>query len=821
MLFNCDKDSSSSLSIGRKSDDFNTKLRIYVSEQNYIDFPIHQFSMDDTYFIKDKQIFKQIKELQSDDFFSFIKDFTDGEYLNFIQEKNYVDFSVDLDKSFPSELVIPDFRRDSYMDSLSQTDLDVSSKSFLDYSVFDTKKTLAGFQVETDCSDNNNCSKKNSNTDEESEIITKSDFCKKEECNVIQIKKSDKKQERKKANRRKKKEGEHNEFKRLKIGDNFLEIFPKFSKDLITSKKSSEFHKIEGLFPEKVIKSEIDPNTLSTHYYFMDLKTDFRLHILREDTDYKKPILKIIGEIEEKIDGIYNGDAAKDFVMMAMENMSVFYCQKNEEGKLQGLGKYMYKDSIFSYCKTGYFVNGSLNGLGAQVPIGTSDKKKIKESTSRWYKVGIWDNNDLVQGFQWELKEDSKYARVKSIFTIGEIKKDKAHGQAARFTTINNNDQGNFSNISLKEIIKNLRIKTARCGHFIEDSLCGEGKIIKFRPKFSKEKFVDSMHTLCMNHSIPFNDEKKLLEDDNIYKCATDVNTSIYVGGLLDGKYDGQGKIIYHDGGVYEGGWKMGKKNGHGVLVNNNGKRYEGEYNNDKQEGKGKLVTENGEVFEGQWVNSKLHGKGRVQWSDGREYIGEWVHDERHGYGVHKESNGRRYEGMWANDKQNGFGKLISEYNDVYEGIWMNSKLHGKAKITHTDGRIQEGTWEHGFMHGYGMYSDTTGRRYEGMWYCGATQGFGKMNYQNGDTFEGGWHYDKKEGPGKFTWADGSVYQGDWHVNKMHGYGVYSKTNGDCYKGHFQQGVRHGEGSEYIAEKNYTRKAYWKNDIPINITEYD
>ena len=140
---NFQHETSTALSADKKSDDFSNYLRIYYDEQNHIDLELYQSNMNDNYFIKDKKSFKTLKDILNDKFFSFIDKLTDESYIKFLQEKNYDNFSIDLDKSFPSELVIPSFHRDSYMDSLSQ--LEITSKSYLDIS--EQNQTVKNFCV--------------------------------------------------------------------------------------------------------------------------------------------------------------------------------------------------------------------------------------------------------------------------------------------------------------------------------------------------------------------------------------------------------------------------------------------------------------------------------------------------------------------------------------------------------------------------------------------------------------------------------------------------------------------------------------------------
>ena len=64
--------------------------------------------------------------------------------------------------------------------------------------------------------------------------------------------------------------------------------------------------------------------------------------------EYKKPIVKIVEKVDEKILLLNKGEILDDFVEIQYEGLTAFYCQRNSAGKLQGLGKYLYSDKLFS-----------------------------------------------------------------------------------------------------------------------------------------------------------------------------------------------------------------------------------------------------------------------------------------------------------------------------------------------------------------------------------------------------------------------------------------------------------------------------------------
>ncbi len=60
-----------------------------------------------------------------------------------------------------------------------------------------------------------------------------------------------------------------------------------------------------------------------------------------------------------------------------------------------------------------------------------------------------------------------------------------------------------------------------------------------------------------------------------------------YVGKLVNGMPNGQGKMIWPNGDIYEGLFRNGKRHGLGKRINMDGSEYTGEYFEDKPHGQG------------------------------------------------------------------------------------------------------------------------------------------------------------------------------------------------------------------------------------------
>jgi hypothetical protein len=83
-----------------------------------------------------------------------------------------------------------------------------------------------------------------------------------------------------------------------------------------------------------------------------------------------------------------------------------------------------------------------------------------------------------------------------------------------------------------------------------------------------------------------------------------------YIGGLEDGKYEGEGTYISTkgDGLKYVGEWSNGKQHGLGIMTNPSPDihKYVGGFNNGKLHGKGVVHEKNGETLHVEFINGQL-----------------------------------------------------------------------------------------------------------------------------------------------------------------------------------------------------------------------
>ena len=83
-----------------------------------------------------------------------------------------------------------------------------------------------------------------------------------------------------------------------------------------------------------------------------------------------------------------------------------------------------------------------------------------------------------------------------------------------------------------------------------------------------------------------------------IYKTVGDTVVR-YEGSWSNDQRNGNGKMVYEDGGVYIGTWKSGYKNEQGLMKWANGDSYEGGWKRDLMDGLGKFTHHQGKVLKG------------------------------------------------------------------------------------------------------------------------------------------------------------------------------------------------------------------------------
>uniref|UniRef100_A0A7S3D7Y8 Uncharacterized protein n=1 Tax=Palpitomonas bilix TaxID=652834 RepID=A0A7S3D7Y8_9EUKA len=173
-----------------------------------------------------------------------------------------------------------------------------------------------------------------------------------------------------------------------------------------------------------------------------------------------------------------------------------------------------------------------------------------------------------------------------------------------------------------------------------------------------------------------------------------------YEGGWENGKMEGQGRLLFADGGYYEGEFSDGEMEGQGLRVWADGSSYSGQFRKGERYGIGRFESKIGKkagIFEGQWKGNKMNGKGTYDdLASGDHYEGEFVDHMYHGDGRLEDGKGGVYEGEWRSGKKHGEGSQVYGTRDSYVGSWENGlRSGGEGRFYHaSSGYRFHGFWK-------------------------------------------------------------------------------------------------------------------------------
>jgi hypothetical protein len=265
-----------------------------------------------------------------------------------------------------------------------------------------------------------------------------------------------------------------------------------------------------------------------------------------------------------------------------------------------------------------------------------------------------------------------------------------------------------------------------------------------------------------------------------------------YTGSTDDeGRYSGQGSVVFTDGNSYTGSFENGQMHGEGAYT----------------------FADKGIVYTGSVVYNKIEGKGKYQWADGSLYEGDVRDGLRHGTGTYTSADGSSvYEGGWVNGVREGDGVCYysADKSSYYSGTFQNNVRHGQGTVVYPSGNKYTGSWDANRKCGRGvMVWNTLGERYDGNWkddlqhghgthvwlqsggedeeghVAGGGEGRGDVARQRCNMYTGSFVNGMREGNGTFLYANGAQYTGQWISNVKQGYGVYTYADGHIYEGDF------------------------------------
>jgi hypothetical protein len=224
------------------------------------------------------------------------------------------------------------------------------------------------------------------------------------------------------------------------------------------------------------------------------------------------------------------------------------------------------------------------------------------------------------------------------------------------------------------------------------------------------------------------------------------------------------------------------------------GSVYHGDVENGRFQGDGMLVYTDGSEYRGEFHDGLMHGQGEITTEDWR-YKGEMYRGEMAGEGVYEDKFGK-YEGTFANGNFNGQGTYTYSNGDILKGEFADGDpLRG---VLTRSGHVYEGEFDGWKFHGQGEYRDEAGSwRYSGEFNHGELTGRGQHHDEEGNVYVGefdGWMY---YGKGVLTRADGSRIEGQFEYDDPSGEVIMISTDKDG-KEVRRKGAMYG--GEFVAE---------------------
>ena len=374
-----------------------------------------------------------------------------------------------------------------------------------------------------------------------------------------------------------------------------------------------------------------------------------------------------IGKLQPKYIGeINNGEP---------DGLGILYFPSTDGEKVVGTWKEGKQWNTKHHNKDGEVIGKYVNG---EIKLGVLFHRKVNRKLE-WYEYG--DDQKYVK-YSGEIENGKPNGQ--GIFTYSETDKYEGEWKDGEF-----HGQGTLYNFyrtdKYEKIVGEFREgKEWNTKHYDEDQIITQEVVngINFKVKIFGEKVWDKNGFLD-NHNwrMELVDSYRLLgirmgEGSSEFTWSEKLR---YIGEYKEGKPNGQGALIFHDGSKWEGQWIDGKewntnhydKDGNIIIKYVNGVIVFEKEHEDKFQKRGfgsyKSVTyRDTKKYVGDWKNGKYHGQGTLTW-DEKEYEGEWKDGKRHGQGT------LTYTSFYSRYKK-------------YVGAWKDGKKHGQGTFTYSDG---------------------------------------------------------------------------------------------------------------------------------------
>lgn len=180
-----------------------------------------------------------------------------------------------------------------------------------------------------------------------------------------------------------------------------------------------------------------------------------------------------------------------------------------------------------------------------------------------------------------------------------------------------------------------------------------------------------------------YNDESNAICNLTGSGTVTYNSGEVYTGDILNGKFNGRGRMTYGQNGksvsFYDGEWRNGVQHGRGVYVDESGWRAESEWSNAVMKGISKIYFPDKTVYKGTTLQNQISGTGKLY---RKKFIGSRL----------------IYEGSWLNGTYHGYGTLHYPTGEIwYCGEWLEGVCHGNGTLFNRDGVIlQKGVFDNG-----------------------------------------------------------------------------------------------------------------------------
>ena len=264
------------------------------------------------------------------------------------------------------------------------------------------------------------------------------------------------------------------------------------------------------------------------------------------------------------------------------------------------------------------------------------------------------------------------------------------------------------------------------------------------------------------------------------------VDGATFYGGVDDGGLpQGEGTVVYADGGQFQGELHHGKRHGVGREENEEAV-FEGQFKDDEKDGLGIEYFFDGSRYDGYFVEGIRCGHGTFQDENG-VYHGEWSDGERHGLGTFYYPSGAYCVGLWSNGLMHGRGIYVDPKGDAFgvmynDGVCENktafsdSVLGGEGEDMYTYmGDMDADGAPNGL--GIQVFSDNGGQ-FVGQFTGGMRHGYGTYLSEDGSQFHGHWESDLRTGCATYYYENGSASIGAWAADEMEGDAIFNNVEG-------------------------------------------